>query len=302
MNNIIRKTALGFLAAMALTACDSYVDDNWAPGEPVAEGVQGAFFSTDNASGFSVSDSTHFNIIVSRVDSTEAATVPITIVSRDTTAIEIPTSVSFEAGKGTATITCNAEGLVEDTLYNFTIAIDSTQVNPYAAGSATFTATVVNGSLWVPVIVDAPTYFYYNGTYTYDFTYHTTIDQYLTTNYFYVENFLNSGGGFTFRITDKEDNYQSYIEDINQADGLLLPVDEEGVSVDDYGSWKGCSYYVNGDWTWEDTVNNVTWTSFYFYGGDGYATFKGTEKYIEIVCYPTVNGKGAFSTLYIDWR
>lgn len=72
--------------------------------------------------------------------------------------------------------------------------------------------------------------------------------------------------------------------------------------MDDYGTWKGCSYYVNGDWTWEDTEHGVTWTSFYFYGGDGYATFKGTEKYIELVCYPTVNGKGTFSTLYIDWR
>lgn len=155
---------------------------------------------------------------------------------------------------------------------------------------------------WHNVITDAPSYFYYNSAYTYDFTYKTTIQQLGTQNYFYVDNFLNSGGGFTFKIKNSDGTYPDEITDINTVDGIFEPVNGEGVSVDDYGSWSGCSYYVNNDWTWEDTVNNVTWTSFYFYGGEGYATFKGTSKYIELLCYPTVNGTGAFSTLYIDWR
>lgn len=303
--NIIAAIAFG----AAITACDSYRDDDWAPGEQVAQGVQGAYFSTDNESGFSVSEDTNFDIIVSRVDSTSAATVPVTIVSRDTTAIQVPESVTFEAGKSTATLTCSAEGLVEDSLYSFTIAIDNSQVNPYAAGSPTFTATVVNGSLWRNVIVDAPTYFYYNGSYTYNFTYKTTIQQYLTTNYFYIENFLNSGSGFTFRITDDEGNYQGTIEDINTATGTFWPVNEEGVSTEDYGSYNYNYFYTydaegTATYVWTDEANGLVWDYFLFYSKDDYALFHGPDKYLEMTCWCSISSgaRSAFSTLYIDWR
>lgn len=302
---IIASVAL----AATLTACDSYRDDNWTPGEDVAAGVQGAFFSTDNESGFSVSESTQFDIIVSRVDSAEAAVVPITVVSRDTAAIEVPASVSFEAGKSTATLTCSAEGLVEDSLYNFTIAIDGSQVNPYAAGSSTFTGTVVNGSLWRKVIVDAPTYFYYNGAYTYDFTFKTTIEQYLTTNYFYIEDFLNSGSGFTFRITDDEGNYQENVDDINALSGTITAVDEEGISVTDYGTFSYNYFYTydaegTATYAWTDEANGLVWDYFLFYSKSDYALFHGPSQYAELTCWCsfTSGAKSSFSTLYIDWR
>lgn len=307
IKSFFRYTFLMIGAAALLTACDSYQDDNWSPGEKVADGVQGAFFSTDNASGFSVSDSSEFSIIINRIDTAEAATVPITLVSRDTTAIEIPSAISFEAGQSTATLVCKAEGLTVDSLYSFTIAIDSTQVNPYAAGSSTFTATVTNGELWRDVITDAYTYFYYNKKYTYDYRYATTIQQYLKTNEFYVENFLNSGSGFYFRIQNYDGSYESTIEDINAIDGVFDPVDNEGVSVTEYSSYSMWAFYAvfddgTSDWSWQDAVNGITWTSFMGYGGSDYANFYGTYKYIELICYPSVNGKGTYSGLYIDWR
>lgn len=154
---------------------------------------------------------------------------------------------------------------------------------------------------WKTVISEAPTYYYYGGSYNYPYTYKTTIQQEGTSNYFYVDNFLNSGGGFTFKIKNADGTYSEVIEDINTVDGILEPVNGEGVSVSDYGAWSGCSFYANGEWGWTDEVNNATYESFYFYGGSGYATFKGTQKYIELVCYPSIDGKEQFSTLYIDW-
>lgn len=298
---------MGCLTAAALltglTACDSYMDDNWKPGEKVAEGVQGAFFSTSNADGFSVSDDTEFTITVLRTDSTDAATVGINVVSRDTTAIEIPSSVTFEAGKGSTTLTCRAEGLTAGSLYEFTISVDSTQTNPYAAGTTTFTATVVNGSLWKNVITGANTYYYYNGEYTFSYRYKTTIMQYLETNYFYVDDFLNSGSGFTFKIKNADGTYPGKITNINTVDGILEPVNEEGTSVTDYGSYTWVSYYVGSSWGWTDTVNNVTYDSWNFYGGSAdYAYFSGSGKYISLLCMPYISGRATASNLFIDWR
>lgn len=291
------------VAAMTLAACDSYTDDNWQPGEQVAQGVQGAFFGTGNATSFSVSEDTNFSITVSRVDSTEAATVGISVVSRDTTAINIPSSVTFEAGKGTATLECSAEGLVEDSIYSFTIAVDGAQVNPYAAGSTSFTATVINGSLWKKVIKDAPTYYYYDGKYTWNYTYKTTIEQYLNTNYFYVDNFLNSGAGFYFKIKNADGTFPETIDDITAIDGIFDPVDQEGTSISDYGYYTFGSFYVGDSWSFTDEVNGVTYDSWSFYGGStDYAGFYGTSKYIELMCLPAIGGKSSFSTLYIDWR
>lgn len=309
IKNHLTNILLGLVAAAMLAACDSYSDDNWKPGEQVAAGVQGAFFSTDNATGFSVSDSTTFNIIISRVDSTEAATVPINVVSRDTAAIEIPSSVSFEAGKGTATLTCSAEGLAEDSLYSFTIAVGDSQVNPYAAGSSTYTGTVINGALWITVVKDAPTYFYYNGSYTYDFTYKTTIKQYLTTNYFYIEDFLNSGSGFSFRITDDDGNYQETIEDINTVTGTITGLENEGVYIEDYGTFSYNYFYTfdesgTSTYSWTDSIHGITWEYFLFYSKSDYAVFHGADRYAEMTgyCCFTSGAKSQFSTLYIDWR
>lgn len=297
------------LLALLFAACDSYMDDNWQPGEQVAESVTGAYFSTDNETGFSVSEDSLFRIVVSRVDSTKAVTVPINVVHSDTTAIEFPATVSFEAGKDTASLVCKAKDLTEDVRYSFTLAIDSTQVNPYAAGSSTFTATVINGSLWRDVIVDAPTYFYYNGSMTYNFSYKTTIKQYLTTNEFYVDNLLNSGSGFYFKIKNADGTYNATIEDISTIDGTPEAIEDMGCSVTDYGTFSYNYYYTydaegTATYVWTDETNGITWDYYLWYGGSDYSEFLGTKGYMYLTswCSITSGAKSAYSTLFIDWR
>lgn len=155
---------------------------------------------------------------------------------------------------------------------------------------------------WKTVVSEAPTYYYYNQAYTWDYAYKTTIQQYGTTNYFYVDNFLNSGSGFTFKLKNTDGSTPDEIADINTFDGYISPVADEGVDVTDNGTFTGCYFYTNNAWGWTDEANGVTYDYWYFYADSDYATFSGTGKYIEIMCYPTIGGKGQYSELYIDWR
>lgn len=186
----------------------------------------------------------------------------------------------------------------KDSVY---VVKDGSVVGAYEIAEGDY-ITFTRPAEWHNVITEASTYFYYNGAYTYDYTYKTTIQQQGTQNYFYVDNFLNSNAGFFFKIQNTDGTYPDEIADINAVDGIFAPVPNEGVDVSDYGTWSWCAFYVGSSWGWTDAVNNVTYDSFGFYGGNGYATFKGTSKYIEILCYPTVGGKSQYSTLYIDWR
>lgn len=181
------------------------------------------------------------------------------------------------------------------------VVIGDSVAGAYAISDGDY-VTFTRPAEWHYVVKDAPTYYYYNNAYTWNYTYKTSIQQLGTQNYFYVEDFLNSGTGFTFKLKTTDGTTPDEIADINTFDGYVSPVNEEGVSVEDYGSWTGCTYYTNSSWGWTDTTNDVTYDSWYFYGDSSYANFVGKSKYIEIVCYPTIGGKGSYSTLYIDWR
>lgn len=156
--------------------------------------------------------------------------------------------------------------------------------------------------LWHNVVAKAPTYYYYNKAYTWDYTYKTTIQQYGTTNYFYIDNFLNSGSGFTFKLMNNDGTVPEEIADINTFEGYAMPVRNEGVDVTDYGTYAQCYFYVGNKWGWTDAVNNVTYDYWCFYAGYGYSTFSGSDKYMCWVCYPAIANSGKYSTLYIDWH
>lgn len=157
-------------------------------------------------------------------------------------------------------------------------------------------------ALWHKVVTDAPTYYYYNSAYTWNYTYKTSIQQYGTQNYFYIDNFLNSGSGFTFKLMSTDGTTPDEIADISTFDGYISPVANEGVDVTNYGSYTGCYFYTPTSYGWTDAVNNVTYDYWYFYGDSYFAAFNGTGKYAEIMCYVTIGNTGAYSELYIDWR
>lgn len=164
--------------------------------------------------------------------------------------------------------------------------------------------TFTHPTEWRAILSDVKTYFYNGSSYNFtDYTYKHTIYQDRNKNYFYIDNFLNSGSGFTFKIMNSDGTYDETIPDYTKVDGILMPVENEGVEYGtDYGTCRWGNYYTSEGYSWTDTVNNVENLQFGMYMGDGYSTFKGTASWIGLTGFVYVGSKSTYTTLYIDWR
>lgn len=307
IKSYLKHTLLLVGCAMLFAACDSYTNDNWTPGEQVAEGVQGAFFSTTNATAFSVTDDPEFVIRLVRTDSTSAATVAINIVSRDTTAIEIPASATFEQGKERTDLVCRAEGLPANTSYSFTISIDDAQVSPYAAGASTFTGTITNASLWKTLVADAT--FYWQGSTALPSSWHGTIEQYMDDNHFRFPNFMGSGADWEFKIDSPEESlyYGSYCStegDVSTWMGSVNFEYDENHSYNYDGSWI---YFMpdmaNEVYGWTVPGFDIGYASFSVYNGYSYIDF--SSKYFQTWAYgfgDDAAGTDISGYFYVTWK
>lgn len=319
MKTLFNKTIFGCMAccatALALASC-SNDDDNWAPGEQVAAGVTGAYFSTSVATGYSTMESTDFEIEVSRLDTTQAATVGVHLVSRDTTSIELLTQqVEFAKGASKAKIMCRAEGLPEPTTdadgntvnhyYSLTLAIDSADWNPYAAGTQDFTATVVNGTLWHTVADNAYCYFYTTTTLP---SYYGNIEQYLNENQFRFSNFMGSGADWYFRIQSADESlyYADYTNLEGDVSTWMGSVDFE---YDEYHSYNYDGYWIyfmpdmeNEVYGWKVPGADMGYASFASYADYAYIDF--SQKYFYTWAYGLGDDEASTNTsayFYAVW-
>lgn len=277
----IKKAALAlFGCALAATVTSCSDDDNWTPGEQVADGVTGAYFDPSLAQAYSTADDPEFSITVSRLDTTQAATVKVSLVSADTTAISVPETVTFEKGKATAQLVCRAEGLLESTkkephYYSFTIELDSAQANPYAAGTTDFTATVVNGSLWLPVVENALFYF---GTTTAFPSYYSDIEQFANENRFRIKDFMGSGVDFEFNIQSASESkyYSAYTNLEGDVSTWCGSVEWDGSHLLEYDGWLYFSPDTENEvYGWSVPGSSVGYASLAFYPDYTYIDFSG---------------------------
>lgn len=270
--------ALGL--SVLMTACGDA--DDWQPGDAVAAGVQGAYFSPNLTTAYSTAEDPEFSITVSRLDTTAAASVGIRVVSTDTAAIEIPTSVTFEKGQSTAQLTCRAEGLTPNENYKFTIAIADADINPYVAGTVEYTGTVLNGKLWSTVAEDV--YFYFSSSSTMP-TYYSTIEQYVDQNRFRIVDFMGSGVDWEFTIDPELDSsggtYTNTSGDVSTWMGYVNFDENHYV---EYNGW----YYFSPDkdndvygWTVPGWTKN--YATFAVYPGYTYISFG--DKYLYTWAY-----------------
>lgn len=94
---------VALMSIFALASCSD--DDKYVAGEQESAGKAGVYFPVVNGGDHEVdpSDPTEFTVSIARLDSTEAISVPLTVVENDNNAYQVSTA-EFKAGEGHTTV------------------------------------------------------------------------------------------------------------------------------------------------------------------------------------------------------
>lgn len=298
--NIYTSKIYAAIAATLLLGFASCSDsDDYEPGKPTAEGSVGAYFAADNTTDqVLTADNTSFTLTVSRQNTADAVTVPIVVEYADTSAIQIPSSVSFEAGQSTAEITVQCDGLTLKKQYGFGIAIGDEAADHYAVqdGTATFEGSVII-SEWVKL---HKVKFYYSGTEGLPTTY-SDLYQLDGVNKFYVTDFLGSGTDLYFTV----DGTSFTLDDLATSSGELVPY--SGAETVDYSSYKENYLLTSASDGYSWTASGVGYSYFMWYGGYDYNTYswidfhEGSNGYIYMSAYVSTDVTSGYVNLYGVW-
>lgn len=284
MKRHIFNLTLLLAAAFALTACTAD-DANSAWGDPVGkpavENTVGAYFADTNAASFvHDNDDEADTVVVLRQNTDSAVTVPITVNYIDTTAISIPSSVTFAEGDSIAKLVLTYKGMNARKKYNFEIAIPSQYAaDPYKEkdGTTVYQSSVVistwikikeNVKFYVPEAAEFPKFY-------------SDIYQLEGVNQFYITDFLGCGNniyfslksGFKANDLEHSAGYASITGDV---------IYNYSFSYDDGSVWPVQYLYFGTDesgediWNW--TAGGVNFSSINWYSGYTYVDFE--SKYI----------------------
>jgi hypothetical protein len=146
MKNMIKYSLVALMVACGFAACSE--DDGYE-----AATISGAqvFFASGLSSQYEIKiDQTSFSVPISRYESAEAATVPLTVKMNESSIFTVPSSISFEAGSKTANLVVSYDtAKIEYGKYDtISVAIDPAFTTPYAAAEYTFTAGVTAWGPW----------------------------------------------------------------------------------------------------------------------------------------------------------
>lgn len=269
--------------ALGISACDDKNDSDYVPGAPTPENSMQVYFDATNAGDFIVApENESVDITVSRGNTTEAAEVPI-ICKQKADELTIPSSVKFEAGQKTATLTIELGQLEEDKQYNFSLAIDEAYADHYAKldGATSYSGYVVE-TTWKTYINNVMMTWTVGDVQQ---TWNTEIERLGTLNRYRIRNFVDSGLDFTFTIGGVADTGTSGDYKMEPYDNYYNANDGTADCFYLYDSAKG--EYPN--WT----VGNKTISYLFImrsYTGAGDYTYISLSK-----------GYGMIGTYYVDY-
>ena len=150
MRKIFRFACMALLPLTGLSLA-SCTEDYHYSATPAAVGSQ-VYFSTSLPSQVEISpEATSFDLIVSRIDSADAITVPLTSTVTAGSIFSVPASVSFQAGKRTAAVAVsyNPANIEYGRYDTISVAIaDAAYSTPYGNSKTTFTAGVTDWGPW----------------------------------------------------------------------------------------------------------------------------------------------------------
>ncbi len=298
----------GLCLTFALSSCSD--SNGYGPGALTPDGVVGAYFTSDNSTEFILTPQVeNIQLTISRKDASQAAVVPITVVSKDTAAIQIPESVAFAAGDSVQVLNIGIKGLNEKKEYGFKLAIGESAADHYTQQNGT---TMFKGSVIVSQwkkLKDKVTFGFYLNDKKTDKLPETESEfwQLDGINRFYFTDFLGSGTKMTFSIKSSDFN-----PDVDSTwVGEIVPSQSEGVVTYDYTTYK--MHYVTlgfdnaGDYVYNWSVGGVNVTSFGWYGGYDYNTsswfnYNDTIKKVDLSGYIDSDKYTGYARVYGNWK
>lgn len=152
LNNYI----LGLLVAPALmfVGCSDYEDTDTVSPEADASAI-GANFTSASTSVTMHPDKSSYTLTMNRVNTTNAATIQVTVTAIDTVAsgakfCDQPSEFVFAAGESTASVTLNvsSECLLQKT-YTMSLKLGDSKDHIYAAGTSSTTVSFTKDYEWV---------------------------------------------------------------------------------------------------------------------------------------------------------
>ena len=287
---LIYKSLLSLSALLMLGACSS--EDAWQPGDADTS-TMGVFFT--NLDKYDVTlevDDPHvFTVRVDRIDDTEAATVPLEVISCPE-GVVVPDAVEFAAGETSAYFDIDATDMPSKTSGTVSLRIAPAYATTYGAGTSVMSMNITITGGWVLLADNLELEFYYGKLPD------TTTELYALegSNRFRIPNFLNSGLDFVFSVNDPAEDYP-----------YIIPTTNFIWSDADYDLEDKAWYFYDtakasypSIWTPVGASKSVEYLSFYTFDGGDFASWIGVNSgQGELTCYiDFADGSGAWE--YIE--
>ncbi|MDR0939232.1 MAG: hypothetical protein LBN29_07765 [Mediterranea sp.] len=246
IDKILFNALSAFAAVALLTACDEGdYDTGWTPVPPY-EGAQRVYFEKNNPTSasfiLSETDDLGIYLTVMRNDSTDAASVPVTILE-GSEYFSVPAEVDFMPGQSTTTLRAEFTD-TENAGITRTLRLqleDTPEAMQYTNNQWVGTCIITRG--WIPYYKNIR--FYWSNTFA-DF--YQDIDVYDGTADFRIANFLNSGQDLKFKLyhpTQKTDGASLDIITPEMLSSLEAPL-QCGIIIDEEQATFDGSYW----YTW----------------------------------------------------
>lgn len=256
----LKYISSAFIAASTLlSACSD--SDKWEPGEPGPDNMGVYFTNLDNYDLVVEADDPRvISVGMGRIDATDAATVPLIVVSSPE-GVVIPSAVEFEAGQESITFDIDITDMPSKTSGEIILQVDPQYAAIYGAGSSQMNMKVTTTGAWEVLADDVVISSYINGYPDLSATLYVLEG----TNRFKIPDFMGSGVDLVFYSSDPSvagsvifpfTNCKYYYE--------LWPDDED----DDY-PW----YFYNTEtakypsWTPDSWSKSIKYLTFYTYDG-----------------------------------
>lgn len=269
MKKFIYQILMVLAIGAGFTACDS--DDDYQPGAPTPANSMQVYFDADNTADYvcGPGEQPEIELKVSRVNDSEAAEVPIVCKSASE-GLTIPSSVKFEAGQKTASLTIGVGEMEEDKKYSFDLAIDEAYADHYSSqfkGTSHFSGYALQAS-WKTYVKDADMTWTINGNQQ---KWAVDIERLGSTNRYRIKDFVGSGLDMVFLVGGVASGATSY--------NKILPY----TNYYSYNDGTVDGYYLydssKGEWpSWtvgDKTVSSLCIMNSYIgYGDYSYVSFK----------------------------
>lgn len=297
MKDMMKINTFFYMAVIGLgLGLSSCSDDEYQRGEEPVPYNMTAYFSANNKAEYvftpeDVAESSTLQLEVKRLQSDDAASIPVIVVDKDDI-FKIPATVEFEAGESTATLNVEYAGIEEKKLCKFSIRLDEDFTDPYkkVEGSDVYAASVYVSS-WRQITKNVQFWFTnINDKYNNKIFHNANFYQLEGQNRFRFEDYLGSGIDMQFTIVPTKANITFSATDPNTWVGRLEPVS----NYMDGGTEAIGSYW----WFMQDNTSFATWKLPVFDTTVNYINFY--SNYMSEFNYVSGGGKQMTDNIWID--